>query len=182
MSHECANKHAPSSLGMPDRSEEHMILPPQMSCPTSSVSLWTRRRPSSHSTPSPRCRFEASVWIQPEVYNLANPLITTRSSHRARPAPLFTVSLQEGKTWAKQRMMGDLMWRTDFIFLFPDLVELSYQIHAASVIPFHFCLCIYLFFVFNFFLIEMWIESDYSDGSIECIPLWSIYLGPHSCT
>lgn len=97
MSHECANKHAPPSFGMPDRSEEHMILPLQTSCPTSSVSLWTRRRPSSRSTPSPRCRFEASVWIQPEVYNLANPLITTRSSHRARPAPLFTVSLQERK-------------------------------------------------------------------------------------
>lgn len=70
-----------------------------------------------------------------------NDKVTSRPTLLKR-SPLFTVGLQE-KNPGQQRMMGDFMWWTDFI-LFPDLVELSYQIHAASVIPFYF----FIFFYF----------------------------------
>lgn len=90
-------------------------IPPQMSCPTSSVSLLTRMRPNFHSTPSRRCRFEASVWIQSEVYNLVNFTDNDKVTVLLRCSPRCWSSV---KNHGQQRMMGDFMWRTEFYFYF----------------------------------------------------------------
>lgn len=50
------------------------------------------------------------------------------------------------------------------LFLFPDLVELSYQIHAASVIPFPFYL--FLFVCVCLILFKRWISWDYLNGTM----------------
>lgn len=118
-------------------------IPPQMSCPTSSVSLLTRMRPNFHSTPSHHCRFEASVWIQSEVYNLVNFTDNDKVTVLLRCSPRCWSSVENP---GQQRMMGDFMWRTDFIFiskfgwaLVPNTCS---QCHSF---PFFIHLSIYLF-------------------------------------
>lgn len=105
-SEKCISLKSPVTLSLP--------LSLQRSCPTSSVSLWTRTRPSFRSTPSHHCRCEASAWLQSEVYSVINVLIVTRSHHPLRcwnaAAALHCWSSVGKKNPRQQKMLGEIMW------------------------------------------------------------------------
>lgn len=90
---------------------------------------------------SPLQIWHVSLWS--DIYNLVKLPIRTRSLHT-----LYcwntgdAVRLQQKSLHSRRRQV--MRWTV--IFLFPELVELSYQIHAVSVIPFLF------FSFFNIFL------------------------------
>lgn len=116
--------------------------PPQMTCPTSSVSLSTRTRPSFRSTPSRHCRFDASAWIMAEFcfvfvfFNLVH--FTESDKVEALLARSRLVRSSVGN--AEQRWVI-FKWWTDFNFGWALVLNTCSQCHS---------------FTFWFFFLLLW--------------------------